>query len=400
MTLHDRKPKILCVFGTRPEAIKMAPVILELSLRPDTAAVRVCVTGQHREMLDQMLALFGIHPDIDLDLMEPGQTLARLTSRTIEKVTDVLRAEHPQWVLVQGDTTTAMATALSAFYQRIVVGHIEAGLRTNDAYRPFPEEINRRVISQIATLHFAPTERAKQSLLQEGIPAKRVFLTGNTVVDALHAVLAAPASEAAKRVTSELLDTGTTPTGEIHPGRRIVLVTAHRRESFGKPLGAVCRGIRHLANDVTDAMIVFPVHMNPKVREPVDRLLGGHPRIRLLEPLSYEPFLRLMAISHLVLTDSGGVQEEASVLGIPVLILREVTERMEIVDAGLGRLVGTDERVIASEARRLLDDPTAHARMQGSKNLYGDGRSAQRIAEILGSYERNSTDGEMPKCER
>lgn len=388
-----KRVRVLCVFGTRPEGIKLAPVIQQLEKHSDVFEPRVCVTAQHREMLDQVLELFKIRPDVDLDLMRHNQTLPEFTARAVTAVSEVLEREEPDWVLVQGDTTTVMSTALAAFYQQIPVGHIEAGLRTNDPYRPFPEEINRRLVSELATFHFAPTERAQQSLLEEGIPKDRVFLTGNTIVDALRSVMATPPSETARRMLADYVDRPDGGTAESRAGMKIVLVTAHRRESFGEPLGAVCRGLRKIADDNADALIVYPVHLNPRVRAPVNRLLSGHPRIRLLEPLAYEPFLRLMSLSHLVLTDSGGIQEEASVLGKPVLVLREVTERTEIIEAGIGKLVGTNERTIVTESERLLNEPEAYAAMRGSKELYGDGHAAERIVDILLCRERSREEG-------
>jgi len=375
--------RVLCVFGTRPEAIKMAPVIWALARCAADVSVRICVSAQHRQMLDQMLALFKIHPDIDLDLMEPEQTLAHLTSQLIERMTTVLEEERPDWVLVQGDTTTAMTTALASFYQRVAVGHIEAGLRTNDPYNPFPEEINRRIVSKLASLHFAPTERARQSLLAEDIREQNVFLTGNTIVDALRSVLAAPPSKAASQLLVRFEDWTSRRAGKCLHNQRIVLVTAHRRESFGERFDSMCRGIRRLADENPGILIVYPVHLNPEVQRPVNRLLGSHPRIHLLEPLAYEPFIRLMNLSYLVLTDSGGIQEEASVLGKPVLVLRRVTERKEIIDAGIGRLVGTDGNAIAEEGGRLLRDPDLHRAMEGAKDLYGDGHAAERIVDTL-----------------
>ncbi len=375
--------KVLPVFGTRPEAIKLAPVIRALRARPDRISTRLCVTAQHREMLDQMLQLFGIEPDIDLDLMQPGQTLAGLTSHVLTRMTEVLEQERPDWVLVQGDTTTVMATALAAFYLRIPVGHVEAGLRTNDRYNPFPEEINRRLASVLATCHFTPTARARDALLSEGVPGGRVFLTGNTIVDAVHSIVDSPPSREAAALLQEL-GAGDVP-GSLgsRDRQKLVLVTAHRRESFGPPFDSLCRGLRAVVEQNEDVLLVYPVHLNPRVQGPVRSLLAGHERVRLIEPLSYEPFVRLMAEAHLVLTDSGGVQEEASVLGKPVLVMREVTERPELIEAGIGRLVGTDEAKIAAEARRLLTDSDAYAAAARKAELFGDGHAAERIADIL-----------------
>ncbi|MGY4706888.1 non-hydrolyzing UDP-N-acetylglucosamine 2-epimerase [Candidatus Bipolaricaulota sp. J31] len=375
--------RVLCVFGTRPEAIKMAPVIKELEKHPDRFEVRVCVTAQHREMLDQMLGLFGIDPDIDLNLMRPDQTLPELTSKVLLTMTEVLQEEKPDWVLIQGDTTTVMTTAIAAFYLRIPVGHIEAGLRTHDRYSPFPEEINRRIVSVLATYHFAPTKRAQERLLAEGVDPKNVFLTGNTIVDAIQWILKSPVSEEAKRVFSELgLSDPAAAKAEDLPFK-VVLVTAHRRESFGPPFESLCRGLRAIAERNGDVLLLYPVHLNPNVRRPVMEILSGHPRIKLLEPLPYEPFVRLMNLSYLILTDSGGIQEEASVLGKPVLVLREVTERPELIEAGIGKIVGTDADRIVEEAESILRDPDVHRAMARKAELFGDGRAAERIVQIL-----------------
>ena len=361
----------------------MAPVIKELSKYPDRFEVRVCVTAQHREMLDQMLELFGITPDIDLDLMEADQTLPALTSKVLLAMTELLEEEKPDWVLIQGDTTTVMATALAAFYLRIPVGHIEAGLRTDDRYSPFPEEINRRIVSTLATYHFAPTERARDRLLAEGVDPKGVFLTGNTVVDAVHWILGRPPSEEAKRLFTDLglPDPEVAQTEELP--FRLLLVTAHRRESFGPPFESLCKGLRAIAERNRDVALVYPVHLNPRVRDPVRRILAGHPRIQLIDPLSYEPFVRLMNVSHVILTDSGGIQEEASVLGKPVLVLREVTERPELIEAGIGKLVGTNSQKIVTEAERLLRDEELYRSMAQQAQLFGDGHAAERIVQIL-----------------
>jgi len=375
--------KVLSVFGTRPEAIKMAPVIKELSNHPDKVEPRICVTAQHREMLDQMMNLFHVKPDIDLGLMQRDQTLPELTSRVLTRMTEVLKEERPDWVLVQGDTTTVMATSLASFYLRIPVGHIEAGLRTDDPYRPFPEEINRRLVSVVGTYHFAPTARAQAALLAEGVLAERVFLTGNTVVDAIHWILRPPPSRQAQKLFDDL---GLPALAGAKAGSlpvRVILVTAHRRESFGPPFEALCRGLREVAERNEDVLLVYPVHLNPKVRNPVNSILSGHSRIRLIDPLSYEPFLRLMNSSYFIFTDSGGIQEEASVLGKPVLVLREATERPEIIEAGIGKLVGTDEQKMITEAERLLHDKDVYQTMAKKAELFGDGHAAERIVGIL-----------------
>lgn len=354
----------------------MAPVIRELRRYPDLFETRVCVTAQHREMLDQVLNLFNIQPDIDLNLMEPDQALSELTSRVITTMTRVLEQERPDWVLIQGDTTTVMVTALAAFYLRIPIGHVEAGLRTRDRYNPFPEEINRRLVGVLATYHFAPTQTAKEALLAEGVPSDSIIVTGNTVVDALYWILGQPPSERSRHLFAELGLLG-------NKDCKIVLVTAHRRESFGQRFESLCRGLRRLVEHNPDVYLIYPVHMNPNVREPVYRILTGHERIRLVEPLPYETFVRLMDVAYIVLTDSGGIQEEAPVLGKPVLVLREKTERPEVIDAGVARLVGTDEERIVAEAERLLHDAGAYGAMAKAGSLFGDGRAAERIVQTL-----------------
>jgi len=375
--------KVLCVFGTRPEAIKMAPVVKELLKYPDRFEPRICVTAQHREMLDQVLEFFAIKPDIDLDLMQQNQTLPKLTARIITAMSEVLEEESPNWVLVQGDTTTVMATSLAAFYQQIPVGHVEAGLRTEDRYSPFPEEINRRLASVLATYHFAPTQRAQQALTKEGIDPKKVFLTGNTIVDAIRWILETPPSEEARDLFNDLGLPTSGMDGVERFSKKLILVTAHRRESFGAPFESLCRGLRAIAERNDDALVVYPVHLNPKVQDPVNRILSDHPSIRLIDPLPYEPFTRLMNLSYMILTDSGGIQEEASMLGKPVLVLREVTERPEIVEAGIAKLVGTDESKIITEAEQLLHDKDAYQSMAKKTELFGDGHAAERIVGIL-----------------
>ena len=360
--------RVLSVFGTRPEAIKLAPVVLEVRKRPDRFENLVCVTAQHRQMLDQVLEWFAIAPQYDLDLMQPNQALAAFAGRALMAVGDMLEKARPDVVLVQGDTSTAMVAALGAFYRRIPVGHIEAGLRTRDRYNPFPEEINRRIVGTLATFHFAPTARAAEALRAEQVPDGTIFVTGNTVIDALLMTVERPVD----------LDLGFGL-----EGRRLVLVTAHRRESFGAPFESLCRALRDIADRNGDVEIVYPVHLNPNVREPVMRILGGHPRIHLLEPLRYERFAHLMARAHLILTDSGGIQEEAPVLGKPTLVMRETTERPEAIEAGTARLVGTDRERIVSEAQRLLEDEEAYGAMARAGSPFGDGHAAERIADIL-----------------
>ncbi len=365
--------KVLVVMGTRPEGIKLAPVIHELQRRPGVACI-VCVTAQHREMLDQVLDLFGIAPDYDLGIMTEGQTPARVAAAVLRDLEPILEAERPDWVLVQGDTTTVAAAALAAYYGRARVGHVEAGLRTGDRWRPFPEEINRRVAGVIADLHFAPTATARANLLREGVPPETVIVTGNPVIDALRWVAAQPLPAAARELLRR---------AGAWEGRRLVLVTAHRRESFGPGIVAICQALRRLAERFADLTIVYPVHPNPNVRWPVYQTLRGVPNIVLTEPLDYATLVHVMAQASIILTDSGGIQEEAPSLGKPVLVLREVTERPEAVEAGVARLVGTDPDRIVSEAARLLTDLSEYERMAQAVNPYGDGRAAQRIVSAL-----------------
>lgn len=365
---------VLSIFGTRPEAIKLAPVIAELRKRSGIVSL-VGVTAQHREMLDQVLSLFGIMPDYDLNLMQKNQTPSRVAASVLERLELMFQSAQPDWVLVQGDTTTAAAAALAAFYARVKVGHVEAGLRSHDKWRPFPEEINRRMAGVIADLHFAPTEQSLQNLLREGVSESQVAVTGNTVIDALRWVQAQPWNPRSLGEAGRALEA---------PGVKLVLVTAHRRENFGEPIVRVCAALRKLAERYNDSVRLFyPVHRNPNIWEPVHRLLGGIPNIVLSPPLEYLPFVHLMKRSYLVLTDSGGVQEEAPALGVPALVLREVTERPEAVASGNVRLVGTDGQRIFSEAVRLLDDPRERQRLARAANPYGDGHAAARIASAL-----------------
>jgi len=363
--------KVLTVFGTRPEAIKLAPVIGEMRRHPAQIASRICVTAQHREMLDQVLQVFGLRPDYDLNIMQPGQTLADVTCRALRGLEEVLLAERPDLVLVQGDTTTVFAAALAAYYHQVPVGHVEAGLRTGDKLRPFPEEMNRRLTSVMADLHFAPTQAARLNLLAEGVPDERIAVTGNTVIDALLEVTARPYQFQE-------------PLAGLNG--RVVLITAHRRESLGEPLRRICRAIARLAARFPQASFVYPVHLNPRVRSVVSETLSGLPNVLLTEPLEYLPFAHLMKRSELILTDSGGIQEEAPALGKPVLVLREVTERQEAVQAGAARLVGTDEERIVTEATRLLCDRDAYQRMASAPNPFGDGQAAQRIVDFILSW--------------
>jgi UDP-N-acetylglucosamine 2-epimerase (non-hydrolysing) len=371
--------RVLSIFGTRPEAVKMAPVVQALTGVPQIEA-RVCVTAQHREMLDQVLSLFKITPDYDLNLMRPNQTLSGLTAEILTHIDPVLAEVAPDWILVQGDTTTVMAAALAAFYRGIKVGHVEAGLRTGDKRQPFPEEINRRIAGTLADLHFAPTELSKQNLLREGVDPRRIAVTGNTDIDAL---LQITKMEEPAEVKTWLKDW---KIGE--DGRRLVLVTAHRREAFGAPIESICEGLKALAQHYGDALqFVYPVHLNPNIQEPVHRLLGNVPNIHLLPPLDYLPLVHLMKRAAIVLTDSGGIQEEATGLGKPTLVLREKTERPEGVDAGVLKLVGTDDQRIFGEARRLLDDEQVYAQMAHAANPFGDGHAAEKIVRALLDYQ-------------
>jgi UDP-N-acetylglucosamine 2-epimerase (non-hydrolysing) len=378
--------RVLSVFGTRPEAVKMAPVVQALARESDITSF-VCVTAQHRQMLDQVLGLFDIHPDVDLDLMTHDQNLASLTADIFTHLDPVLIDLNPDWVLVQGDTTTVMASSMAAYYHHIHVGHVEAGLRTSDKWQPFPEEINRRLASVVADLHFAPTQWARDNLLRENIPASQIIVTGNPVIDALQAVVRMPATseviELFKRIgyPYQSLPATQKPSGQ---SPNLVLVTAHRRENFGQPLADICSALRTLALTYGDGIrIVYPVHLNPNVQEPVYRLLGDIPNISLLEPLDYLPMVHLMKHARLVLTDSGGLQEEAPALGKPVLVLRQVTERPEGIQAGTVRLVGTQTDAIVSQTRNLLDDPQAYDHMAQAINPYGDGKAAQRIVKAI-----------------
>lgn len=366
--------KVLLVFGTRPEAIKLAPVIQSLQNTPLIFNSRVCVTAQHRQILDQVLDLFEITPDYDLNIMTSGQSLAEVTQKAVGGVSKVIEAERPDVVLVQGDTTTTFCAALAAYYNRVKVGHIEAGLRTANKYTPFPEEINRRLTTQLTDYHFAPTEFARRSLINEEIKEDSIFVTGNTVIDALLWIQA--------KITEKRMSL---PAGleDILDGRKIVLVTGHRRESFGDGFENICRAIRDVADRFDDVLFVYPVHLNPKVQEPVYRLLGGHQRIHLIEPLAYASFVWLMKRATIVLTDSGGVQEEAPSLGKPVLVMRETTERPEGIEAGSAFLVGTRKETIVSHLSDLLENQYKVEAMAKASNVYGDGQAAKRIVGIL-----------------
>lgn len=364
--------RVMVVFGTRPEAIKMAPVVEALKATPGIETI-VAVTAQHRQMLDQVLDLFGIVPDEDLNVMQPGQTLAGLTSRILQGMDEVIARRKPDIVLVHGDTTTTFATSMAAFYNRTAIGHVEAGLRTGNLYSPWPEEANRKLTGILTALHFAPTERSRDNLLAEGVSAEHIHVTGNTVIDALLAVVekirSNPLLESELAARFPFLD----------PGKRLILVTGHRRENFGDGFEQMCKALKAIA-ERGDTQVVYPVHLNPNVQEPVNRILGDQPAVHLIEPQDYLPFVYLMSRSHIIVTDSGGIQEEAPSLGKPVLVMRDTTERPEAVDAGTVRLVGTDSQKIVGAVNHLLDDATAYARMAQSHNPYGDGQASPRIA--------------------
>ncbi len=366
--------KIVTILGTRPEVIKMAPVIREIGLRPSIFEHIVVATAQHRQMLDQVLEVFGIKPDIDLGLMQQNQDLAEFASKSLLSLSNLFSELKPNAVLVQGDTTTVMTAALAAFYKGVPVGHVEAGLRSFDRRQPFPEEINRRVAGCLASMHFAPTSRARLNLLREGVPEETIFVTGNTIVDALKSVSVGEAFDDQRLAR---LDAS---------GRRLLLVTAHRRENHGRPLRSICEALKTLTANFDDVEVVYPVHLNPSVGEVVREELGHIDRIHLVDPVSYPDLLRLMKRCFLILTDSGGIQEEAPSFGKPVLVLREVTERPELIEANAGRIVGTDARGIVDATSRLLTNAAEYAAMVAAENPFGDGRAAERIADILAQH--------------
>jgi UDP-N-acetylglucosamine 2-epimerase (non-hydrolysing) len=370
-----RPTHVLFVFGTRPEAIKLSPVLLHMRRRPEQFRVEACVTGQHRGMLDQVLAAFQVTPEYDLDVMRPGQSLAQSSARILSQLEPVLTQARPDLVLVQGDTTSTLCGALGAFYQNIPVGHVEAGLRTGDLREPFPEEMNRVVTTRLARLHFAPTPLAASRLAAEGVPCERIFVTGNSGIDAVLYI-------------RDALDSGAVPSPrweQLDASKKLIVVTAHRRESFGEGFESICRALARLAQR-TDVQIAYPVHRNPSVMEPVYRLLADLPNVLLLDPLDYVPFVDLMRRAALILTDSGGIQEEGPSLGKPILVLREKTERPEAVEAGTVRLVGTAEETIVREASLLLDSEQERRRMSRVHNPYGDGQASRRIADAIAGY--------------
>ncbi len=369
--------KILIIFGTRPEAVKMAPLIRILRSKPESFEVKVCVTAQHRQMLDPILELFEIVPDYDLDIMKPDQHLTDVTCSVLYGVTQLLALYKPEMILVHGDTTTSMSAALAAFYSGIPIGHVEAGLRTDNKRAPFPEEVNRRITGSVANVHFAPTELARQNLLREGVTDESIHVTGNTVVDALLFVISILHEK--QEINMQLKEYFSF----LSPNKRLILVTGHRRENFGCGSESVCYALRDIVEQHSDVEIVYPVHLNPNVQVPVRKILGNCPSIHLIEPLDYLPFIWLMNKSYFIITDSGGVQEEAPSLGKPVLVIRDVTERFEAVEAGTAKLVGTDRTRIVSEATNLLCDRNCYELMSRSINPYGDGCASQRILNVL-----------------
>jgi UDP-N-acetylglucosamine 2-epimerase (non-hydrolysing) len=370
MTLNNMK--VFIIFGTRPEAIKMAPVIAELKRHPNAFNVFVVATGQHREMLDQVLSLFKIQLDYNLDIMQPKQSLAQITNRILQRLDNILEKESPDIILVQGDTTTTFTSALVAFYRQIPIGHIEAGLRTHNKYNPFPEEINRHLTTALANLHFAPTQMAKENLLREGVPPETIYVTGNTVVDSLFTILQQDSEPVSSLFASFELD-----------HKKIILVTAHRRENWGKPLESICLALKELIQRNKEIKVVFSVHPNPIVNQTVHNILGNIDRSILIEPLDYFSFVHLINKSHIILTDSGGIQEEAPSLGKPVLLMRETTERPEGIELGLIKLVGTDKNRLIEETELLLNNQEEYKRMVSKPNPFGDGNASQRIAEVL-----------------
>jgi len=375
--------KVLTIFGTRPEAIKLAPVIKELEKNPEIVS-RICVTAQHRQMLDQVLQLFEINPDFDLDLMREDQSLFDITASILQNLKEVLKEERPDIVLVHGDTTTAFVASLAAYYFKIKIGHVEAGLRTYDKYNPFPEEINRRLVDVLCDLWFSPTKNAKQNLLRDGAPDDKIFVTGNTVIDALLWVTKHQASPAVqdgmKRQLYDKFDVSL-------DARRVILVTGHRRESFGEGFENICQGLKKIAEHNPDIQIIYPVHLNPSVRGPVFRILEDTTNVHLIEPLDYALFVFLMNRAHIILTDSGGIQEEAPSLGKPVLVMREKTERPEAIEAGAAKLIGTDCERISTETQQLLDDQVEYEKMARATNPFGDGNAAERIVQVLQKYQ-------------
>lgn len=368
--------KVLTVFGTRPEAIKMAPLVTQF-IADDRFNPKVCVTGQHREMLDQVLELFEITPDYDLNIMKSGQTLPEITSKILVELTPIIKSFQPELILVHGDTATTFAASLAAYYEQVPVAHVEAGLRTGDIYSPWPEEANRKLTGALARLHFAPTNSSKQNLLNEGYPEENIIVTGNTVIDALfHIQKVLESNEPLKSSLKEQFSF-------LDHNKKVILVTGHRRESFGEGFENICKALASIARDYPDAQIVYPVHLNPNVQEPVNRILKNIDNIYLIEPQQYLPFTYLMGKAHIILTDSGGIQEEAPSLGKPVLVMRNTTERPEAIDAGTVKLIGTDQDRIVKEIKLLMDDNSEYKKMSQAHNPYGDGMAVKRIVDVI-----------------
>jgi UDP-N-acetylglucosamine 2-epimerase (non-hydrolysing) len=380
----------MTIFGTRPEAVKLAPVIKKLEEYKEDFESIICVTAQHRQMLDQVLELFDIKPHYDLNIMKPNQSLFELTSNVLLNIQPILEKEKPDIILVQGDTTTVFVASLAAFYLKIKIGHVEAGLRTFNKYSPFPEEINRKITTCMADLHFAPTQTSKDNLLKENTEEKDIFITGNTVIDALFLTIEKLKNDELNNTFSEKVKGISELINKINPksDKKVILLTGHRRENFGQGFENICHGVKEIANN-TDVEIIYPVHLNPNVREPVMRIIGGIKNIHLIEPLDYEPFVYLMSKSHIILTDSGGVQEEAPSLGKPVLVMRDTTERPEAVIAGTVKLVGTDKDLLVKETNKLLHDKNAYDSMSMAHNPYGDGKASQRIIDALLDFKSN-----------
>ncbi|MCP2518970.1 UDP-N-acetylglucosamine 2-epimerase (non-hydrolyzing) [Candidatus Aminicenantes bacterium AC-335-K20] len=375
--------KVIVIFGTRPEAIKLAPIILKLKTISNELSTIVCVTAQHREMLDQVLNIFEIEPDYDLNIMKDNQSLFDITVEGLRKLERVLKKEKPNIILVQGDTTTTFLASLAGYYLKIKIGHVEAGLRTKDKFNPFPEEMNRRLTDCLADLYFAPTKRAKENLLKEGVDENKIFITGNTVIDALLMVVEKQKNKEIQKMLEQKFCSNYRISFD---NRKIILVTGHRRESFGKELENICLGLKKIAKNNYDIQIIYPVHLNPNVQKPVRKILSNIDNIHLIEPLDYFSFVWLMNKSYLILTDSGGIQEEAPSLGKPILVMRNKTERPEGIEAGTAKLVGTDSEKIYSETMRLLENKTLYEKMAKAINPYGDGKASDRITNILRNY--------------
>jgi UDP-N-acetylglucosamine 2-epimerase (non-hydrolysing) len=376
--------KILVTFGTRPEAIKMAPVIKELEKYPENFEVKVCVTAQHRQMLDQILEVFSINPDFDLNIMKDDQDIYDITIKILTRIKNILKDEHPDLVLVHGDTTTTFAASLAAFYQQIKVGHVEAGLRTNNIYSPFPEEMNRLLTTRLSTYNFAPTESNRENLVREGVDEAGIIVTGNTVIDALLMILdrIEKDQELLEKIERTITKAGFPVIGRP-PEKKILLITGHRRENFGEGFKNICNAIKEIASKFPDLDLIYPVHMNPNVLGPVKKILSEIDNVYLIKPLPYEAFILLMKSSHIILTDSGGIQEESPTLSVPTVVMRETTERKEAVDAGTVALVGTNRQKIIDTISSLMDNPDYYQKMANSDNPYGDGRAAGRIVDFL-----------------